>query len=128
MTPIVLACALGPAVLVLLRDMFGSYCPGLLLLCLLPAEIGLLAPISRTRRWWNWDIEASGINEDELELADPSTYSRPVSKFSTRFLPKKIRFPNLSSPHLGVMYSLSAPPDGCPTGSRFQEWMKYELF
>ena len=49
MTAIVLASALGPALLVLFRDMFGSYRPGLLLLCLLPALIGLVAPSIRTR-------------------------------------------------------------------------------
>ena len=49
MTAIVLASALGPAVLVLFRDMFGSYRPGLLLLCLLPAVIGAVAPCTRTR-------------------------------------------------------------------------------
>ena len=49
MTAIVLASALGPAVLVLFRDMFGSYRPGLLLLCLLPAVIGAVAPYTRSR-------------------------------------------------------------------------------
>ena len=49
MTALVLASALGPAVLVLFRDMFGSYRPGLLLLCLLPMMIAAVAPSARTR-------------------------------------------------------------------------------
>lgn len=47
MTALVLASALGPAVLVLFRDAFGSYRPGLLLLCALPAMTAAVAPFTR---------------------------------------------------------------------------------
>ncbi|MGI9590985.1 MAG: MFS transporter [Myxococcota bacterium] len=50
MTALVLASALGPAVLVLFRDLFGSYRPGLLLLCALPAAVALVAPFTRSPR------------------------------------------------------------------------------
>jgi len=50
MTALVLASALGPALLAFFRGAFGSYRPGLLLLCALPAVVAVVAPFTRTPR------------------------------------------------------------------------------
>jgi len=47
MTALVLASAFGPALLAAGRDAFGSYRPGLLLLCVLPAAVAVGAPFVR---------------------------------------------------------------------------------
>ena len=48
MTALVVASAFGPALLAGFRDVLGSYRPGLLLLCALPAAVALAAPFTRT--------------------------------------------------------------------------------
>lgn len=60
MTTLVLASAFGPAVLAAFRDAFGSYRPGLLLLCALPAAVASAAPFVRSPRHPDAGAAASG--------------------------------------------------------------------
>lgn len=48
MASLVIGSALGPAVLAAFRDVFGTYRPGLLMLCVVPLMIAAAAPFTRT--------------------------------------------------------------------------------